>query len=52
MAKTFKAQQIANDYNLFCEYIDVDATTTESEFYAMTYDERVALIQSVIDCMN
>ena len=42
------AQDYSADYNLFAEYIDPDATTSREEFEAMTENERLALIESVM----
>ena len=42
------AQDYATDYNLFAEYIDPDATVSREEFEAMTENERLALIESVM----
>ena len=42
------AQDYAAGYNLFAEYIDPDATTSREEFEAMTENERLALIESVM----
>ena len=47
--KTYTAEDFASDYRLFAEYIDPDATTSEDEFNAMTFEQRVALCQQVID---
>jgi hypothetical protein len=45
---TRTAQDYAENYNLFAEYIDPDATTSREEFEAMTEDERLALIEAVM----
>lgn len=45
---TRTAQDYAENYNLFAEYIDPDATTSREEFEAMTKDERLALIEAVM----
>ena len=42
------AQDYSADYNLFAEYIDPDVTTSREEFEAMTENERLALIESVM----
>jgi hypothetical protein len=47
--KTHTAEEFASEYRLFAEYIDPDATTSEDEFNAMTFEQRVALCQQVID---
>ena len=45
---TRTAQDYAENYNLFAEYIDPDATTSREEFEAMTEGERLALIEAVM----
>lgn len=35
--------ETASDFRLWQEFVDPDATMTESEFDAMTVDEKVAL---------
>lgn len=42
------ACKISDDYSLFCEYIDPDATTAKSAFDAMTEDARIAMIREVL----
>lgn len=43
------AQDFAENFDLFAEYIDPDATTSREEFEAMTMDERLALIEAVME---
>lgn len=38
-------RMMAQSWNLWCEYIDPDATMTEAEFDAMTVEERIRLIE-------
>lgn len=42
------AVKISDDYSLFCEYIDPDATTAEAEFDAMSEDARISMIREVL----
>lgn len=37
-------QELATDWNLWCEYVDPNAAMTINEFRAMTIEERIALI--------
>lgn len=39
-----KNAQIASDLKLWNEYFNVDALMTDEEFFAMTYQERLALL--------
>jgi hypothetical protein len=45
----YTAEQFAADYRLFAEYIDPMGATSEDEFNAMSFDERVALCQQTMD---
>lgn len=39
--------EIANDYRLWADYVDTDATMTEEEFDAMSEDEKVQMQESI-----
>lgn len=39
--------EIANDYDLWGEYVDVEANMTEAEFNDMGFDARLALIHDL-----
>ena len=41
------AKTLANNFELWGEYVDPDATMTEAEFDAMTEAEKIALIEEV-----
>ena len=43
MSKQNTMTEIAEDYELWCDYVDPDATMTEDEFDAMTTEEKVAM---------
>lgn len=43
MGKTKSYTEIANDYNLWGEYVDPQATMTEDEFNEMTEAEKVEM---------
>lgn len=36
--------EIANDYGLWGEYVDPQATMSEEQFYALSVSERLAMI--------
>ncbi len=48
-AEQITAENCASDFALFAEYIDPNATTSEAEFNAMTFEARVAFCQQVMD---
>jgi hypothetical protein len=39
--------QIARDWDLWCDYIDPNAAMSRAEFDAMTVEQRVALIEEI-----
>ncbi len=43
MSKQYTYEQIANDYNLWGEYVDTAATVSEDEFEQMTTEEKVEM---------
>lgn len=43
MSKQHTMTEIAEDYELWGEYVDPDATMTEDEFDKLTVDEKVAM---------
>lgn len=42
--KTYTYSEISNDWNLWCDYVDPDASMTEDEFDAMTVEERIQMM--------
>lgn len=44
MAMTYTNEQIANDFTLWSQYVDPNATTTREEFDRMTVEERLAVM--------
>ena len=43
MARKHTMAEIAEDYELWCEYVDPGATMTEDEFDALSTDEKVKM---------
>jgi hypothetical protein len=43
MSKQYTYEQIANDYNLWGEYVDTAAAVSEDEFEQMTTEEKVEM---------
>lgn len=43
MSKQYTYEQIASDYELWCEYVDTHATMTEEEFNNLSEEEKVAM---------
>lgn len=43
MAKNYSYEQIAEDFELWGEYVDPNATMTEQEFDEMSTDEKVKM---------
>ena len=43
MSKQHTYEQIANDYALWVEFVDVDAAMTREEFEALSTEEKVDL---------
>lgn len=43
MSKQHSYEEIAQDFRLWGEYVDTDATMTEEEFEAMTVEQKIAL---------
>ena len=41
--KRYTMAEIAEDYELWCEYVDPGATMTEDEFDALSTDEKVKM---------
>jgi len=43
MSKQHSYEQIAIDYELWCEYVDTNATMTKTEFDKLSVAEKVAI---------
>lgn len=43
MSQQHTYEEIANDYRLWIEFVDVDASMTEEEFNALSTDEKIRL---------
>lgn len=43
--KSKKIQEIAQSWNLWCEYVDTNATMTREDFDAMSIQDRVEFIR-------
>lgn len=49
MSKTCSYEQIASNWDLWCEYVDTNAETDIDEFQRLTTDEKVAI---QVDCFG
>lgn len=47
--ENYTYKEIANNYELWCEYVDPDGVITNEEFYEMTIEEKVKIQQ---DCFG
>ena len=45
--KQYTNEEIANDWNLWTEYVDPDGITTEKEFNAMDLVDRMKIVDSI-----
>lgn len=43
MSQNHSYEEIANDYSLWIQFVDSDATMTEAEFEALSIEEKVKL---------
>lgn len=43
MSRNYTMTEIAEDYELWAEYVDPNATMTKDEFNALTVDEKVKM---------
>jgi hypothetical protein len=41
--------KIANSFDLWCDYVDPNATTSRADFEAMSHADRMALIVGMFD---